>query len=163
MNTNNETMGLITEGMASQSNIRHSSVKAVAFTVLALWLGVVSFLAYRGAFVGSADSPPLPIFFGVAIPLTLFFVAYSGWKTFRIFILGADVRLVAAIEAWRWGGLSFLSLYANGVLPGLFALPGRTRGYGDRNYSPMDPALPGSQPVLCGQPTICAMEYSWDL
>jgi hypothetical protein len=35
---------------------------------------------------------------------------------------------VAAIQAWRWAGLGFLSLYANGILPGLFALPA---GLGD--------------------------------
>src|SRR5207244_10211092 len=43
-------------------------------------------------------------------------------------ILGADLRFVAAIEAWRWCGLVFFSLYANGILPGLFALPA---GLGD--------------------------------
>jgi hypothetical protein len=58
----------------------------------------------------------------------LFVAAYLGWKPFRDFILGADLRFVTAIEAWRWGGLGFLSLYANGVLPGLFAFPA---GFGD--------------------------------
>jgi hypothetical protein len=95
---------------------------------LALWLGLVSFLAFQGAFVKSANSPPLPIFFGVAIPLAVFLAAYFGSSPFRDFILGADLRFVAAIEAWRWGGLGMLSLYANGVLPGLFALPA---GLGD--------------------------------
>src|SRR5207248_11341625 len=34
----------------------------------------------------------------------LFLAAYFGSSPFRDFILGADLRLVAAIEAWRWGG-----------------------------------------------------------
>ncbi len=126
MNMNNETMGIIAEDVASEIHNGHFS--SIVFVALALWLGLVSFLASQGAFVGSANSPPLPIFFGATIPLALFLAAYFGWKSFRTFILGADVRFVAAIEAWRWGGLGFLSLYANGVLPGLFALPA---GLGD--------------------------------
>jgi hypothetical protein len=57
-----------------------------------------------------------------------FFAAYFGWNAFRAFVLGADLRFVTAIQAWRWGGLGFLSLYAHGVLPGLFAFPA---GLGD--------------------------------
>src|SRR5262249_3262496 len=77
---------------------------------------------------GSPGSPPLPIFFGFAIPLAMFFAAYFGWGAFRAFVLGADLRFAAAIQAWRWAGLGFLSLYAHGVLPGLFAFPA---GLGD--------------------------------
>jgi hypothetical protein len=128
MNMGNETMGSLTENVASEFNNGRSSMRAVVFTVLALWLGLVTFLAARGAFIGRADSPPLPIFFGVAIPLALFFAAYFGWPAFRAFVLGADLRFVAAMQAWRWAGLGFLSLYAAGVLPGLFAFPA---GLGD--------------------------------
>ncbi len=128
MNVKNETAGIIAKSAASEPKNRDSSVRTVVFAALALWLGLICFLGGQGAFVGRGDSPPLPIFFGFAIPLAVFFAAYFGWKSFRTFILGADVRLVAAIEAWRWGGLGFLSLYANGVLPGLFALPA---GLGD--------------------------------
>lgn len=126
MNIKGETMGSL--NVASELNNRHSNVRSVVFVTLALWLGLILFLGSRGAFVGSADSPPLPIFFGVAVPLAAFLAAYFGWSAFRTFILGADLRLVAALEAWRWGGLGFLSLYANGVLPGLFAFPA---GFGD--------------------------------
>jgi len=128
MNIKNETLGIIPENVAAELDNGHSSVRSVVFVVLILWLGLVSFLAYRGAFVGSADSPPLPIFLGVAIPLAAFLAAYFGWSTFRTFVLSADLRLVAALQAWRWGGLGFLSLYAHDVLPGLFAFPA---GLGD--------------------------------
>jgi hypothetical protein len=128
MNMKNETMGSIPENVASELDHGHSSLRSVVFVALALWLGLVSFLGSQGAFVGSADSPPLPIFLGLAIPLAVFFAAYFGWSAFRAFVLSADLRLVSAIQAWRWGGLGFLSLYAHGVLPGLFALPA---GLGD--------------------------------
>jgi len=103
-------------------------MKSVVFAVLALWLGLVLFLGFRGAFVGGADSPPLGIFLGLTIPLAVFFSAYFGWSAFRAFVLKADLQLVSAVQAWRWGGLGFLSLYAHGVLPGLFAFPA---GLGD--------------------------------
>jgi hypothetical protein len=95
---------------------------------LALWLGLTVFLGSQGAFVGSADSPPRGLFLGLAIPLAVFFTAYFRSSAFRAFILGADLRLVTAMQAWRWGGLGFLSLYANGILPWLFAFPA---GLGD--------------------------------
>src|SRR5215831_18844044 len=128
MNTKTQTMGSITGNVASEVNNRPTTVRSVVVVALALWFGLVFFLGSEGAFVSSPGSPPLPIFFGVAIPLTLFLAARFGLMSFRDFILGADLRFVVAIQAWRWGGLGFLSLYANGILPGLFALPA---GLGD--------------------------------
>ena len=107
---------------------RRPNVRSVVLVALTIWLGLVLFFASQGAFVGRPDSPPLPIFVGVVIPLALFLAAYAGWKSFRDFVLTADLRLIAAIQGWRWAGLGFLSLYANGILPGLFALPA---GLGD--------------------------------
>src|SRR5215472_8524186 len=126
MNVANKSMERINANVAL--NDGDSSMKSFVFVALALWLGLVSLLGSREAFVGSAGSPPLPILFGLATPLALFFGAYFGWSAFREFILGADLRLVTAIQGWRWAGLGFLSLYAHGVLPGLFALPA---GLGD--------------------------------
>src|SRR5258708_212621 len=123
MNMKIEIQECLKETMASEVNDHQSSTRSVVTVALALWFGFVVFLGAQGVFVGPTDSPPLPIFFGFAIPLVVFFAAYFGWSAFRAFVLGADVRLVSAIQAWRWGGLGFLSLYAHGVLPGLFALP----------------------------------------
>jgi len=128
MNVKTETMGSITGSEASELNNGRPSLRAVVIGALAVWFGLVLSLASQGAFVARPGLPPLPIFFGVAIPLGLFLAAYFGLRSFRDFILGADVRFVAAIQAWRWGGLGFLSLYANGILPGLFAFPA---GLGD--------------------------------
>ena len=103
-------------------------MRLIVAVALALWLGLIFLLGAQGVFVGPPGSPPLAIFFAFAIPLAGFFAAYFGWSGFRAFILGADLRLVTAIQAWRWAGLGFLSLYAYGVLPGLFAFPA---GLGD--------------------------------
>src|SRR5882762_1138874 len=107
MNTKIETMGSTPENAGSEFDNGCSSLKSLIFAALALWLGVVSLLGYQGAFVGRAGSPPLPILFGFAIPLAVFFAAYFGWSGFRAFLLRADPRFLAAMQAWRWAGLGF--------------------------------------------------------
>jgi hypothetical protein len=126
MNTANQNMESINANVTLNDN--HSSIKSFVFVILALWLGLVFLLGSQGAFIGSPGSPPLPIFFGLATPLVLFFGAYFGWSTFREAVLEADLRLLTAIQSWRWAGAGFIALYANGILPGLFAFPA---GLGD--------------------------------
>jgi hypothetical protein len=96
--------------------------------VLTVWLLLVVSLGAAGAFVGPPGAPPVPIAIGVATPLILFFASLRLSQSFREFVLSLDLRLIAAIQAWRWAGLGFLSLYAHGVLPAVFALPA---GLGD--------------------------------
>ncbi|HEX4265339.1 MAG TPA: hypothetical protein VH597_13460 [Verrucomicrobiae bacterium] len=98
-------------------------MKSVVAVVMALWLGLVLYLGVQGGFVGNAGSPPLGMFLGFAIPLAVFFAAYFGWSAFRSFVLGLNLRLVAAMQAWRWAGFGFLALYAHGIVPGVFAFP----------------------------------------
>ena len=128
MNMTNENVGSINASVASELKANQLNLRSLVAVALALWLGLVFALGIRGAFIGSAGSPPLAIFLGLAIPLGVFLVAYFRWGAFRAFILGADLRLVAAMQGWRWAGLGFLSLYAHGVLPALFAFPA---GLGD--------------------------------
>ena len=96
--------------------------------VLSLWFVLIVSLGAAGAFISRAGTPPFPIAIGVAAPLLLFFAALRLSPAFRDFVLTLDLRLIAGIQAWRWAGLGFLSLYAHGVLPALFALPA---GLGD--------------------------------
>src|SRR5437868_7166343 len=98
MNMKTETIGTITGDVASELSNRPPNVRSVVFVALAVWFGLVFFLASQGGFVGSVGSPPLPIFFGVAIPVALFFTAYFGLKSVWNFILGADLRCVVALE-----------------------------------------------------------------
>jgi hypothetical protein len=128
MNMKTGTMGSITGNVASELSNKHPNVRSVVLVALAVWFALVFFLGAQGAFVADAGSPPVPIFLGLAIPLGVFVAAYFGWTPFRDFILGADLRFVAAMQAWRWAGAQFFWLYAWGVLPGLFAFPA---GVGD--------------------------------
>jgi hypothetical protein len=96
--------------------------------VLMGWLLLVLSLGAAGAFVGNPGTPPLPMAIGVAAPLAIFFASLRLSQSFRDFVLSLDLRLIAAMQAWRWAGLGFLSLYAHKVLPAVFALPA---GLGD--------------------------------
>ena len=96
--------------------------------VLTAWFLLVVSLGAVGAFVGRPGTPPVGIAIGVGAPLLLFFAWLRLSQSFRDFVLSLDLRLIAGIQAWRWAGLGFLSLYAYNVLPGIFALPA---GLGD--------------------------------
>lgn len=98
------------------------------FAVLVAWLVAVLALGSAGAFVVPSDGPPIALGLGATLPIAAFLVAYSILPWFRNYVVSADLRLLASIQAWRWAGLGFLWLYAYGVLPALFAF---TAGLGD--------------------------------
>jgi hypothetical protein len=96
--------------------------------VLAVWVLLVVSLGAVGAFVTPPGTPPVSIAIGFGAPLVLFFAWLRLSPSFREFVLSLDLRLIAGMQAWRWAGLGFLSLYAHDVLPAMFALPA---GLGD--------------------------------
>lgn len=103
-------------------------IRLTVAIALAVWLLLVASLGAAGIFVGAPGQPPLPMAIGVAAPLVLFFAWLRLSQSFRDFVLSLDLRLVAAMQGWRWAGMGFLSLYAHKVLPAVFALPA---GLGD--------------------------------
>jgi hypothetical protein len=127
MNLNYEMTGM-TPGHVPEPNKTGAGMELWVPATLAAWLGAVSWLGAQGVFAGRAGGPPLALLAGVVLPLAVFLTAYTTWSAFRSFVLNADLRLVTAIQAWRWAGLGFLTLYAYGILPGIFALPA---GLGD--------------------------------
>jgi hypothetical protein len=100
---------------------------AVAFA-LTVWFLLILSMGAVGAFVGPPGQPPLAVALGTGAPLLLFFAWMRLSQSFRGFVLSLDLHLIAGMQAWRWAGLGFLSLYAHNVLPAVFALPA---GLGD--------------------------------
>ena len=100
----------------------------VAGVALVLWLALVIALGADGVFVQPPGGPPLPILIGATAPVIALLVMYRLSRSLRELILGADLRLVTAVQAWRFAGFGFLALYAYGILPGAFAWP---TGLGD--------------------------------
>jgi hypothetical protein len=105
-----------------------TSTKQAAIAILFLWLVAVVLLGASRVFVAPPGTPPPALLFGVLTPISVYFAAYSLSRSFRQWVLTADLRPVVAIQAWRFGGLGFLALYAHNVLPGIFAWPA---GLGD--------------------------------
>jgi hypothetical protein len=96
--------------------------------VLAGWFALILVLGAARGFVSPPGTPPLPIAIGVTAPIVLFLAGLWLSRRFREWVLTADVRVMLAIQAWRFAGLAFLALYAYEVLPRAFALPA---GLGD--------------------------------
>src|SRR6267154_996089 len=92
------------------------------------WLVLVFVLGARGVFVAPRGAPPLALLIGLLAPLSLFLLGYQTIPPLREFVLSADLRLIVGMQAWRWAGFGFLTLYCYGVLPGIFAWPA---GLGD--------------------------------
>lgn len=96
--------------------------------VLVAWFALVVSLGAAGTFVGRPGMPPIALGIGVGAPLLLFFAWLRLSSSFRGFLLSLDLRLIAGVQAWRWAGFGFVALYAQHVLPAIFALPA---GLGD--------------------------------
>jgi len=114
---------------AHQPNVPTISATGTIVAVFfSAWLALILVLGARGAFVTPQGGPPLGLLIGLVAPLTLFLVGYRTVPPLREFVLSADLRLIVGIQAWRWAGFGFLTLYTYGVLPGIFAWPA---GLGD--------------------------------
>src|ERR1700730_68831 len=126
-----ETSGMTTDVLPHPPGARPTGLTGIPLSVplvLTFWFVLVVSLGAVGAFVGPPGTPPIAIAIGVGAPLVLFFAWLRLSRSFRDFVLSLDLRLIAAIQAWRWAGLGFLFLYTYKVLPAMFALPA---GLGD--------------------------------
>jgi hypothetical protein len=73
--------------------------------VLAAWLALVVALGARGAFVTPAGTPPVRLLIGVTMALIVFLIGLSLSGRFREVVATADLRLMTAIQAWRFAAL----------------------------------------------------------
>jgi hypothetical protein len=93
-----------------------------------MWLLAVVAGGAAGVFESGAGRPPLALLVAILLPPALFVAAYRVSTHFRRFVLGLDLRLLTAVQAWRVLGGTFLFLYAFDLRPALFAFPA---GLGD--------------------------------
>jgi hypothetical protein len=96
--------------------------------LLIVWFALILWLGAAGAFVVGPGEPPLRLLVAVLGPVIAFLIAYRASAALRDRVLHADLRVVAVLQAWRFGGFAFLALYTYGVLPAYFAWPA---GFGD--------------------------------
>ena len=105
-----------------------SSIGAFVTLFFFTWLTLVFVLGASGVFVASSGAPPLALLIGLLAPLGLFLLGYRTTRPLREFVLSADLRLIVGVQAWRWAGFGFLTLYTYRILRGIFAWPA---GLGD--------------------------------
>jgi len=103
-------------------------LKLTVIFVLATWLALVFVIGSAKGFTTPTGSPPIPIAIGFAAPLIVFFAALRFSQAFRDFVLVLDNRIILAIQAWRFAGIVFITMYVYSMLPGGFAWPA---GLGD--------------------------------
>lgn len=101
---------------------------APAFIVLAAWLAAVLVLGAHGAFGAPRNTPPLALLVGFAAPIVVSVLAFRLSTQVRSWVLAIEPRFLVSLQAWRFAGFAFISLYAHGILPGFFAWPA---GLGD--------------------------------
>jgi len=102
-------------------------VKTLTVAIISLWF----LLAFGGSWFGVFDSkqrPPIPLGAAALLPVVAYAICYLTWTEFRRFVLAANLRFLTLAQTWRVGGVVFLILYHQGLLPSVFALPA---GWGD--------------------------------
>jgi hypothetical protein len=136
-----------------------SGIGVVVAAFFLAWLALIFVLGVRGGFIAPPGAPPLALLIGLLAPLSLFLLGYRTIRPLREFVLSADLRVIVGMQAWRWAGFGFLTLYTYGVLPGIFAWPA---GLGDMAIGVTSPLVLAA---LLRQPDFAASKrfVTWNL
>jgi hypothetical protein len=91
------------------------------------WFLAALALSWSGFYRQSRTGlPAVPL--GLLVPIAAGVLLFRTWPLFRRIVDALPQRWIVSIQAYRIEGMIFLLLYANGRLPGEFALPA---GLGD--------------------------------
>lgn len=97
-------------------------------SVLFGWLAVALFLGWLGIFRSAADRPFPYIALAIGVPILIGALLIRGSRSVREIIDAVPQSWLVGFQFYRVVGVTFLILYAAGMLPGIFALPA---GFGD--------------------------------
>jgi len=100
----------------------------VTSSLIAAWFIAIIAASALHVFKTDPSRPPIALGLAVLIPIAAFALWYRSSAPFRRFALALDLRTLTFVQSWRIVGFVFLVLYADGILPGLFAIPA---GWGD--------------------------------
>src|ERR1700722_14019830 len=97
-------------------------------SILFGWLAVALSLGWLGIFRSASNQPVPYIAFAIGIPIVTGALLIRGSRQVREFVHAVPQNWLVGFQFYRVIGVTFLVLQANGLLPGVFALPA---GYGD--------------------------------
>jgi hypothetical protein len=112
---------------ARWSNRDRTRTVLVTAVLLSGWLACAVALATLGVYGGGTSRIPT-IQFGIGVPVLIGGLLIWRWPAVSRLIEAVPRHWIIAIQFFRVEGVTFLSLFAAGLLPGLFALPA---GLGD--------------------------------
>ncbi|MGP0074601.1 MAG: hypothetical protein ACLPWF_22015 [Bryobacteraceae bacterium] len=101
--------------------------KIIARLIAAWFIAILAASAFH-VFKTDPSRPPIALGLAVLIPIVAFALWFRAFAPFRQFTLALDPRTLTFMQSWRIVGFVFLVLYADGILPGWFAMPA---GWGD--------------------------------
>lgn len=114
--------------MSQAIHARHTiSARHLSVAALVVWFVLTLVGSLLGVF-NSEPRPPIALGLAAVLPVLLFVMGHLESAEFRQFVSSLDLRWLTLAQAWRVGGLVFVILYWQGLLPGVFALPA---GWGD--------------------------------
>ncbi len=100
----------------------------LASALIAGWFIIALSVSALHLFENQANRIGIAVALAAVTPIVVFSLWLTVSKTFRQFALSLNPSTLTLVQSWRILGFTFVLLYANGVLPGIFALPA---GYGD--------------------------------
>jgi hypothetical protein len=105
---------------------RAAAARASWLTALALvgWLVVTAVLAVNRVYVGTLIGPAPRIAIGLIAPLVVGIAAFALSPTFRQVVYAAPLHWLVAIELFRMSAVTFIALWAQGLLPASFVVVG---------------------------------------
>jgi hypothetical protein len=107
---------------------RHFAPTIALLTIITLWFAIALIATLRGWFAPPPGSPPLGLVIALAIPVTIFLIAWTTSSWFRERSNAIDPLMLAAAQQYRIVGGVFLVFMILGQLPMAFAIPA---GIGD--------------------------------
>jgi len=120
---------LLARTRLESSDVAARRVVYLIAVVLVAWFLVALLLARAGLFRAVVDGPLLPtIVYGITLPILIGIAVVLLSRAFGRVLAAVPQHWLVGVQVYRMLGVIFLVSHANGLLPGVFAIPA---GYGD--------------------------------
>lgn len=118
-----------TRSRLESSDVAARRVVYLTAGVLAAWFLAAVWVARAGVFRAAVDGPiPPMIAYGIMLPILIGIAVVLSSRAFGRVLAAVPQHWLVGVQVYRMLGVIFLVYHANGLLPGVFAIPA---GYGD--------------------------------